>query len=207
MVQPVTTIEVFADVRCPFTHVGLRRFVQRRHQLGRTDLARVRSWPLELVNDAPLDPIMIGEEVDALRAQVAPDLFKGFDPDGFPSTSMPALMLAAAAYDDSLTAGEHVSLALRNALFEDGADIADPDVLDHIAAATGIRLPPPSTRSKVLADWHEGRRRGVIGSPHFFAGGDSVFCPSLEISRVDGQLRITSEPASFDAFLDRHLEA
>jgi hypothetical protein len=33
MVQPVTTIEVFADVRCPFTHVGLRRFVQRRHQL------------------------------------------------------------------------------------------------------------------------------------------------------------------------------
>jgi predicted DsbA family dithiol-disulfide isomerase len=204
-VQPVTTIEVFADIRCPFTHVGLRRFVERRDQLGRTGLVRVRSWPLELVNDEPLDPIMIGEEVAALRAQVAPDLFNGFDPSCFPSTSVPALMLAAAAYDDSLAAGEHVSLALRNALFEDGADIADPGVLDHIGAAAGIRIPPASTRSKVLADWHEGRRRGVIGSPHFFAEGESMFCPSLEISRVDGRLRITSEPAAFDAFLQRHL--
>jgi predicted DsbA family dithiol-disulfide isomerase len=203
----VTTIEVFADIRCPFTHVGLRRFVQRRRQLGRTDVIRVRSWPLELVNDEPLDPIMIGEEVDALRAQVAPDLFTGFGPGAFPSTSMPALMLAASAYDDSLVAGEHVSLALRNALFEAGADIADPDVLGHIAAAAGIRLPPPSTRSKVLAEWHEGQRRGVIGSPHFFARGEGMFCPSLEISRVDGQLRITSEPASFDAFLERYLGA
>ena len=55
---------VFADVRCPFTHVGLRRFVQRRDQLGRTDVVRVRLWPVELVNDEPLDPIMIGEVVD-----------------------------------------------------------------------------------------------------------------------------------------------
>jgi hypothetical protein len=47
----------------------------------------------------------------------------------------------------------------------------------------------------------------VIGSPHFFGGGESMFCPSLEISRVDGRLRITSEPASFDAFLERYLGA
>ena len=31
----MTVIEVFADVTCPFTHVGLRRFVERRGELGR----------------------------------------------------------------------------------------------------------------------------------------------------------------------------
>ena len=47
---------------------------------------RVRAWPLELVNGTPLDSAMIGEEVDELRAQVAPDLFTGFDLSGFPGT-------------------------------------------------------------------------------------------------------------------------
>ena len=31
------SIEVFADVLCPFTHVGLRRLVARRTELGRDD--------------------------------------------------------------------------------------------------------------------------------------------------------------------------
>ena len=29
----MTAIEVFADVCCPFTHVGLRRIIDRRHDL------------------------------------------------------------------------------------------------------------------------------------------------------------------------------
>jgi predicted DsbA family dithiol-disulfide isomerase len=202
----VRTIEVFADIRCPFTHVGLRRLVQRRDELGRTDVVvLVRSWPLELVNDEPLDPAMIGEEVAALRAQVAPDLFNGFDPNRFPATSIPGLMLAAAAYEHSLEAGENVSMALRDALFEHGADIADPEVLGRLGAAAGIQPPATAMRAKVLADWHQGQRRGVIGSPHFFAGTEGMFCPSLDISRVDGTLRIASHPVAFDTFLARCL--
>ena len=49
---PVPVVDVFADVRCPFAHVGLRRLVTRRKQLGAQLLLRVRAWPLELVNDA-----------------------------------------------------------------------------------------------------------------------------------------------------------
>ena len=30
----MTVIEVFADIACPFTHVGLRRLVDRRRTLG-----------------------------------------------------------------------------------------------------------------------------------------------------------------------------
>jgi predicted DsbA family dithiol-disulfide isomerase len=200
----VATIEVFADVRCPFTHVGLRRLVARRAALGRTDVGlRLRAWPLELVNDAPLDPTMIGEEIDALRAQVAPDLFKGFDRSRFPNSSLPGLMLAASAYDHSPATGERVSLALRHSLFEDGLDIADGEVLGQIATAAGIEMPTEHAHTEVLADWDEGRRRGVVGSPHFFVGDEGFFCPALDISRVDGELRVAFDIDVFDAFVER----
>ena len=201
----MAAIEVFADVRCPFTHVGLRRFVERRAALpGRTDVGlRLRAWPLELVNDAPLDGAMIGEEIDALRAQVAPDLFTGFDRRRFPNSSLPGLMLAATAYQHSLAVGERVSLALRHALFEDGRDIADDDGVGQIAAAAGIEVPTERAHTEVLADWDEGRQRGVVGSPHFFVGDDGFFCPTLDISRVDGELRIVFDIDVFDAFVER----
>ena len=200
-------IEVFADVRCPFAHVGLRRLFERRHAAGRTDVAiQIRAWPLELVNDAPLDPHLIAEEVDELRAQVAPDLFSGFDDASFPATSMPALMLAAAAYERSTSVGETVSLALRDSLFERSQDIASPEVLLDIASGAGIELPASDERQRVLDDWAEGRRRDVIGSPHFFVGAASFFCPSLNVTRVDGHLHITNDAAVFDSFLDGRFE-
>jgi predicted DsbA family dithiol-disulfide isomerase len=205
---PASVIEVFADVRCPFTHVGLRRLVERRTALERSDLVlRVRAWPLELVNGAPLDPCMIAEEVEELRAQVARDLFECFDPSRFPDSSLPALMLAAVAYEHSSAMGERVSLALRDALFEEGRDIGAPDVLLDIASAAGVELPADGGREQVLGDWREGKRRGVIGSPHFFVGDEGFFCPSLDIARVDGHLSITFDPAGFDAFLARCLES
>ena len=62
----MTTIEVFADVRCPFTHVGIRRFLERRDAAGGGPTLVVRAWPLELVNDGPMDPGKIGEEISGL---------------------------------------------------------------------------------------------------------------------------------------------
>ena len=123
----MTVIEVFADVACPFTHVGLRRFVDRRAELGRDDVTlRVRAWPLEIVNGQPLDPHFIAEEVDDIRQQVAPALFQGFTEAAFPASSLPALTLAAAAYDENLATGERVSLALRDLLFEQGSTSPTP---------------------------------------------------------------------------------
>ena len=96
----MTVVEVYADVACPFTHVGLRRFVERRAELGRDDVPLwVRAWPLEIVNGEPLDPHFIAEEVDDIREQVAPTLFAGFVERSFPASSLPALTLAAAAYE------------------------------------------------------------------------------------------------------------
>jgi hypothetical protein len=50
-------------------------------------------------------------------------------------------------------------LMLRDALFQQGRDISCPDELAAVAEA--ITLPGPmSTADQVLADWHEGQRRG-----------------------------------------------
>lgn len=202
MTEPTVTVEVYADVACLFTHVGLRRFVARRAELGRDDVRlRIRAWPLELVNGKPLDPVFVAEEVDALRASVAPDLFTGFAPDTFPATSLPALDLAHAAARVDAVTGERVGLALRTALFEDGHDVADPAVLAALADEHGVRVDPERDRAAVLADWEAGRARGVRGSPEFFVGGRAWFCPALEIVRVDGRLRVTPDPETTAEFL------
>ena len=200
-------IEVFADIVCPFTHVGLRRLVERRAAAGRTvPVLHVRAWPLELVNGEPLAGDFVAEEVAALREQVAPDLFGGFDAARFPSTSLPALTLVAAAYRRDVQLGEHVSLRLRDALFEEGADIGALDVLAEIATANGLDVPEVGDRDAITADLDEGRRRGVDGSPHFFLGSEGFFCPSLEITRVAGHLQVAFDAARFEQFARQALD-
>jgi 2-hydroxychromene-2-carboxylate isomerase len=195
-------VEVFADVSCPFTHVGLQRLVEQRRQLRRDDVVlRVRAWPLELVNGAPLAGSFVGEEVDVLREVVAPDLFKGFDPMRFPGTTVPALALAASAYRRGDRFGEGVSLALRTALFEEGRDIGDPAELAAIAGSFGVEPPTPDAERRVHDDWHEGERRGVLGSPHFFVGDRAFFCPTLKITRVDRELRVDVDGDAVAAFV------
>ncbi len=200
-------IEVFADVLCPFTHVGLRRFVDRRRELGGRDGLLVRAWPLELVNGHPLGVDLVAEEVEELRAQVAPDLFSGFDPTHFPATSLPAFTLVGAAYARGPELGERVSLAVRDALFEEGRDISAIEVLDDIATAHGLEPFVAVDRAAIVDDWEEGKRRGVLGSPHFFVGDEGFFCPGLDIKRVGEHRRIKADPVRFEAFLAHALAA
>ena len=199
----VRTIELYADVTCPFTHAGLRRLVERRAQLDRHDVAlRVRSWPLELVNGKPLKGDLVGEEIAELRTAATPDLFAGFNSIQFPHTSLPALMLEASAYLNDDRTGEEVSLALRTALFEQGRDVSDPAVLAAIAASVGIAIPGPEAAQLVHADWHEGERRDVSGSPFFFVGSQGFFCPTLKIEHTEGHLKISVDPKATEAFFD-----
>ena len=195
-------IEVFADIGCPFTHVGLRRFVELRNESGRGDLVlRVRAWPLEIVNGEPLDPPFIAEEVGDIRRQIAPNLFEGFDEAAFPHTSLPALALAAAANEVDDLVGERVSLALRDLLFEQGVDVADHGVLGRLAAEHGVEVDLDDV-GRVLADHAEGVTRGVIGSPHFFTPGGGFFCPALDVARDEsGHLRITDDAEGFERFV------
>ncbi len=195
-------IEVFADITCPFTHVGLRRFVARRKARGgEHQRLVVSSWPLELVNGAPLRGASLVAKIEALRRTAAPELFAGFDPDRFPGSSLPALALVAAAYDRDALAGEQLSLAIRTALFEDGADICDPAVLAGLASRYGLPA-LDGDDERVVADWHRGEARGVVGSPHFFAAGQDFFCPALKIAHDASVLSIGFDAEGLDHFLD-----
>lgn len=196
-------VEVFADVRCPFAHLSLRRLVDRRAALGLDFMLRVRAWPLELVNGAPMNATVVGDESEALRRQVAPDLYAGFPGSVFPRTSLPALALTAAAYDRGPVAGEGVALALRWALFEQGRDIASEAVLGDVAEQWEVTMPEAGGHDRVVADWHDGRDRGVVGSPHFFVGDDAFFCPLLKIDHGDGHLRITEDDRAAQDFVAR----
>jgi predicted DsbA family dithiol-disulfide isomerase len=115
------------------------------------------------------------------------------------------MTLAAAAYRRDARLGERVSLHLRDALFEAGRDIGDPRVLAEIAAAHGLHPIGTVDHDAITADWHEGRDRGVQGSPHFFVAGRGYFCPALDIEHVDGHLRIAFDRAGFDDFTDHAL--
>jgi predicted DsbA family dithiol-disulfide isomerase len=188
-------IEVYADIVCPFTHVGLRRLVAARDARGSHAPIRVRSWPLEWVNGAPVAADLVAAEITALRTAVAPDLFGGFDPARFPRTTIPALGLAVAAYRLGDVVGEEVSLRLRHALFEEGRDLTDPEELRAIGLESGVEpLAGPPAEAAVRSDWERGRARNVQGSPHFFVGERDWFCPSL---------RIRHEGSAFDVSVDR----
>lgn len=195
-------IEVFAELSCPFTHVGLRRLVTRRAELGSDVRFRIKAWPLEWVNGAPLAPDVVATEIAALQDQVAPELFRGFDPETFPTTSIPALALTSLAYSRDVAVGEAVGLALRDAIFERGLDVADPEVLQRIAAAHGLDAASADPEA-VRGEYEEGKARGVVGSPFFVVGDVGFFCPSLEITKVDGHFVINVDVAALDDFADR----
>lgn len=195
-------IEVFADVACPFTHVGLRRFSSYREERRVSEpVLRLRAWPLELVNGERLRGSVLAPKVAALRAGVAPDLFVGFDESTFPSTMLPALAAEAAAYRQGLAAGERFSMGVRTALFERGLDVSEPRVLRALQEELRVPGSTPEDEASVEADLDEGRRRGVTGSPHFFTGEGNFFCPSLDIDQHDGSFDVSFDAVGFEEFI------
>jgi len=203
-------MEVFGDLTCPFTYASLKCFGRRRDERGLDHLAvRVRSWPLEWVNGRVPRPEVVTAEVEALRESVTPELFGGFDAAALPASSIAAFGLEAAAYERSEATGEAVSLALREALFEHGLDIADPAVLRDVADRFGV-VPPGPERSKELVEaaYEEGRARGVQGSPYIFVGaGSGHFCPALRIERQGDRFVVEPVPGAIDSVLDEAVAA
>jgi predicted DsbA family dithiol-disulfide isomerase len=157
-----------------------------------------------LINGKPLDPDHIAAEIVALRGSVRPDLFAGFSTDTFPNTSMAAFALTAAADrtgDPALV--EEVGMALRDAVFEQGLDIGRPEVVMAVADRFGLTpLDAGATEAAVRADWDEGKRRGVVGSPHFFTpDGGGWFCPGLAISRDEAGAFVVAWKEGSEAFV------
>jgi predicted DsbA family dithiol-disulfide isomerase len=194
-------VEVFADVTCPFTHVGLRRLAAERARRGGGEPMIVRAWPLEWINGTALTAEKVGAEIAALECEIAPELFAGFDALRVPATSIPAFGLTAAAYEVSDQIGEAVALRIRESLFEEGQDISDDAVLRAIGAEFGA-IPPSASeaRARTAIDWSRGRARGVQGSPHFFVRGQGWFCPTLVIGHTDDTFTVSINDGKREEF-------
>jgi predicted DsbA family dithiol-disulfide isomerase len=188
-------VEVFADITCPFTHVGLEQVCRHVAEMSEPCDVIVRAWPLEWVNGTPLDIEAVIVKAAALSEQLGVDDFAGLRADRWPSSTIAALNLAASAYERDAATGLAVSLELRAALFEHGVDVGDPDALALIAAAHHLAAPSSTADAAVRSDYELGQARGVKGSPHFFVGADGFFCPALDLGHdLDGHLT-----ARFDA--------
>ena len=176
-------IEVFADIVCPFTHVGLRRLRDMRAERDSKTPIEIHAWPLELVNGEPVDRNVVAREIAALRASVAPELFAGFDRAAWPATSIPAFGLVTSAYAHDEATGEAISFAVRDALFEQGLDVADGDVLRHIGAPYGVEPLTPAaadaaraaTSNAAAIGWCEGHHTSSSATANWF-------CPGLHIT-------------------------
>jgi predicted DsbA family dithiol-disulfide isomerase len=196
-----TTVEVFAEITCPFAYVGLQHVVDHVAELEEPVDVIVRAWPLEWVNGTGLAFDGVVTKAAALREQLGIDVCNGLQADTWPSTTIPALALAAAAYDVDDTTGLAVSMAVRTAVFELGVDISNPDALAEIAGDHGVEF-DPGDDSAVRADYDDGQTRGVKGSPHYFVAADDFFCPALDLGRdADDHLTARFDPDGLARFL------
>lgn len=196
------TVEVFADVGCPFAHVGLSLVVSRLAEMDPPVDCYVRAWPLEWVNGSPLEGDAVAVKIAALRDQLDVDCFNGFDADQFPTTTIPALNLCAEGYGRDAQTGLEVSLSVRNALFEEGLDVGRQQVLAEIAAEYELPAPSRDPSQAVLDEYADGRARGVRGSPDFYMGDAEFFCPALDLDHDDdGRLLAGFDIEGFETFI------
>ena len=92
-------------------------------------------------------------------------------------------------------------MELRRLVFEHGRDVSDATVLAEVAQRNGV--PNLGDLGVVQDEWIVGRARGVVGSPHFFVDGESVFCPVLDIRHVDGALLVKIDEQAYETFVTR----
>jgi len=197
-------IDVYADLWCPFAYLGLKRAMATSEvRSGDVELA-LRSWPLELINGAPLPQEKTHANATALRASVAPDLFAGIHDWVYPTSTLPALALAAKANVADPQRGTAVSMHLRHLLFEEGLDLSSDLVLNEVAETFAIAREPEDLHF-VNLEYHEGQQRGVKGSPHFFcSSGEEIFCPTLDLSRdEEGKLHVQQMVSRLEGFFAR----
>ena len=89
------TVEVYADITCPFAHVGLKRVVQYVSEMSEPAEVVVRAWPLEWVNGAPLAIDAVLVKAAALTDQLGVDDFVGLRADAWPTSTIPTHDLPA----------------------------------------------------------------------------------------------------------------
>jgi predicted DsbA family dithiol-disulfide isomerase len=179
-------LTVFSDLHCPWAYVLSIRLRRARTAVGEPPVAW-RCWPLELVNERGTPWETLSQEIPVLT-QLEPDHFAPPRRQTWPSTLLPAMeALKVAGELGGTEAADRFDEAARRAFFLDRRDLSIRPTLAEIAAEAGLdrarfldAFDGGGLRRSVVADWQEGQRRGVEGSPHvFLPDGSGQFNPGI----------------------------
>jgi predicted DsbA family dithiol-disulfide isomerase len=186
-------ITVYSDYVCPFCYLGRESLA--RYQEARDEPLRIDWRPFDLRSekrrpDGSIDHAVDDGKDDAYYQQARENVRRLAEKYGVEMT------LEIATDVDSLPA-QVVSYALRErhdyetwlafdeavfaALWADGEDIGDPDLLVDLAAEAGVAadevrsaLSDDTLRETVREQFAAARRRGITGVPTFVADGHAA---------------------------------
>lgn len=182
-----TTIAIYSDIACPWATVTVHRLRRARDAHGLAVVFDQRAWPLEWVNKGGT-PRHIVEPETAVLAQHEPELFSRFQGASWPSTTLPAFELVAAARRAfGLRAAEDVDYHLRLRFFRDSADVSLRHELWQAAADAGLNADKvlnvwqtEPVRADVVADYARSHELPIQGSPQiFWPDGSTTHNPGM----------------------------
>lgn len=198
---PVTTVDIWSDVHCPWALVAVHRLRAARDKHDLDVVFAPRAWPLEWVNGRGTPRDIVTTETAALASH-EPSLFNAYTGDSWPSTFLPAFELVAAARRvHGPRAAEDVDYALRLAFFRDSVDVSvkagledalavahdlNPEVRPDQVLDTWLRT---NTRADVVADFEASTTLPIQGSPQiFWPDGTTTHNPGMTDHRWHGGL-------------------
>ena len=190
---------------CPFTHVGLRRFVQHRTE------AAARRRPSLGAGLAPRD-----RQRRAARAgrrgrggRRSPPRRRARAFAGVPGGPLPGHVASGAGAGRGRLWGQPRGRragqprAARRCCSSGASTSPRPTCWPSWPTESGVAFDP--RRPIRGADGPRSTECGAasIGSPHFFTPAGGFFCPSLDVSRdATGRLRVAADPDRFDRFVE-----
>jgi predicted DsbA family dithiol-disulfide isomerase len=189
------TIQVWSDLLCPFSYVGLLRLRRARARRGLDGAVRLehRVFPLELFNGP--HPRR-GTDTEAVGlGQIEPEAeFRVWTAtnDLYPHTVLLAAEAVRAAAAQGPAAAEELDLALRRAFWTQSRSIAHRQVILEVAgelpagtldvAALAAALDSGRHRVDVMTDYAIAQTDAIAGSPTFrFPDGTAVSNPGIQV--------------------------
>lgn len=201
MSEPENTLVEYADYSCPFCYLAHRSLEQYRRT--RDDALTVDWRPFDLRNEKRGPNGEINDEADkgypTEVEQRIGQLRTKFDADEMLSLdevpkvdSLNAQVVSAYIRNEYPDQWAEVNATIFDALWEDGRDISDDEVLAEIAAGAGVdrnetydAIADDERRSQLFERFERARRDGVTDVPTFVVDGrttTSVLSPE-EIER------------------------
>ncbi len=216
-------IVVYSDVGCPWANIAVQRLSHTLLEMGldREIAIDHRAFPLELMNDRPIDSDVLAAEIPTLRklepSAPWPD---GSGPWRFSTSTLAALEAVQAAKEQGIEASVRLDRALRRAMFADLAQLETPQQVVEIARdvdgvdadALDDALRAGRGRREVRQHAAESRTDLVTGSPTLVLPDGSVHHnPGISMHWEDepGERLVidSDDPEAYAALVERSMAA